>query len=110
MMFHFRSKRSVSMSRICATLAILFGIVVISAVLLIVLPFRSTGFISTLRIILICVAFVFGIAWGVLSLMTIPRSLLYLLRLRRPEASVKHRLSGLVVEGLKQVVADLYSK
>lgn len=95
MILHQLSKRSVAMSRVCITLAIILGIVVIATVLLVVLPFRSAGPVSHLRVILSCFAFVFGIAWGTLSLLAISRSILYLLRLRRPEMSVKTLLSGL---------------
>lgn len=88
------SKRPVTMRRVCATLAIVFGIVVAAALLLVVLPFRSAGFVSHLRVILSCVSFVFSVAWVALSFLAIPRAFLYLLRLRQPEASVKNRLSG----------------
>lgn len=86
---------SITMRRVCTTLAIIFGVVVIATALLVVLPFRSVGPISHIRIMLYCVVFVFGIAWGALSLLAIPRSILYLLRLRRPETSAKTWLSGL---------------
>lgn len=82
------------MRRVCTTLAIIFSIFVITTVLLIVLPFRSVGLVGHLRVILSCVAFVFGIAWVALSFLAIPRSLFYLLRLHRPEASLKNWISG----------------
>jgi len=90
------SVSSVSMRRVCITLATILGIVVISIMLLVVLPFRSTGLVSHLRVILSCVAFVFCIAWVVLSFLAIPRSLFYLLRPRRPEATMKNRISGFI--------------
>ena len=89
------SRRPVSMRRISWTLVITFGVFIITSILLIVLSFRSTGPVSYLRFILSGVAFISGMAWGILSLLAIPRAILYLLRLRRPEASVKKWLSGL---------------
>ncbi|MFH1970124.1 MAG: M28 family peptidase [Verrucomicrobiota bacterium] len=94
MILHQLSKRSVTMSRVCITLTIIFGIAVIATVLLVVLPFRATGPISHLRVGLSCLAFAFSIAWGALSFLAIPRALLYLLRPSRPEASVKNLIYG----------------
>lgn len=91
------SKRSVSMRRVCVTLAVTSGIFIIATLGVIILPFRSAGPVSFLRIMLYCAIFVFGVAWVALSLLAIPRSILYLLQLRRPEASVKNWLSGLAV-------------
>ncbi len=85
------------MRRISWTLVIVFGLFIMASVLLIVLPFRSTGPVSCLRFILSGAGFVFGIAWSVLSLMAIPRSVLYLARLRHHEASAKNLLSGFAV-------------
>lgn len=94
-MHHHLSNRSISMRRVCITLAVTFGIFIIATLGVIVLPFRTAGLVSQLRIVLSCFTFVFGIAWGALSLLAIPRSILYLLRLHQPEASVKNLLSGL---------------
>lgn len=91
----FFAKRPISMRRIFWTLVITFGVFIITSLLLIVLPFRSTGPVSYLRFILSGAAFISGMAWGILSLLAIPRAILYLLRLRQPEASVKKWLSGL---------------
>ena len=93
----FFTKRSVSIRRISWTLVIIFGVFIITSILLIVLPFRSTGPVSYLRFILSGAAIISGMAWGILSLLAIPRAILYLLRLSRPEASVKKWLSGLTV-------------
>ncbi|MDD5676501.1 MAG: M28 family peptidase [Kiritimatiellae bacterium] len=94
------SKRPVTMRRVCITLAILFGIVFVAATLPVVLPFRSAGFIGHLRILLYCLVFVFGLAWGALSLLAIPRSILYLLHLRWPEASIRNWIAGFAAFGL----------
>lgn len=87
--------RPVSMARILATLGILFSVCIVAMIALIVLPCRTTGPVSTLRVILACAAFAFGTAWGVLSLLAIPRALLYLAQLRRREASVKDGITGI---------------
>ncbi len=93
----FSPDKSVSMPRICLTLAIVFGIFAVAIVLLVLLPFRSAGPVGLLRLVLYCVAFVFGVAWGALSLLAIPRSLFHLSRFRWPGTSVKTLLAGLAV-------------
>jgi hypothetical protein len=78
------------MRRISWTLIITFGVFIVTSILLIVLPFRSSGLVSYLRIILSVTAFISGVAWGVLSLLAIPRIILALIR--RPGA--KDRVAG----------------
>jgi len=91
------SKRAMSMRRVAITLAITFGIFIITSVLLVVLPVRATGPVGNLRVVLSCMALAFGTAWGVLSLLAIARAILYLARLRRHTAAMKDILAGIAV-------------
>ncbi len=91
------TRRPITPRRIGATLLIVFGVFAVTAGLSVALPFRPAGFFWNARILLVAFAFASGIAWAALSLLAIPRALGYLLRLRRPEASLKNTLGGLAV-------------
>lgn len=88
------SNQPVSMRRVCRTLAILFGLFIVATGGVVVLPFVTTAADNRLLMVCVRLAFVFGVALVVLSLMAIPRAILHLLRLRRSEASMKSWIFG----------------
>jgi hypothetical protein len=88
--------KPVSMKRISLILLIVFVIFIISSVLLVILPFRLAGPINVLRLILSGVAFTFGVAWCVLSLLAVPRAIWFLVRRHARGALNENRRTGII--------------